>query len=260
MLHREITLKSRSAKTGFTLLEILVAVGIIAVIVSMVYGSYFAAARSTEAYDVTIKVSEQARQVLGQMARQIRCAYTPQSAHRVEQKQQTSAALEQSLRPEQPVSQHKSVVENVPDYFSGGVDGPSGKILQFVTTDGPSAGPQLANGLFEVIYRFDRSSRGLSLSQRKFIERLEGAADDRTWQPVLAGVERLEITFYDGQQWLTKWDFKEKRRPPEAVKIDITCEDKNYRRYRWATTAYVPCQPNQGRKTAANASISIEEP
>ena len=268
MLHRKITLKgprfagtrSRPTKAGFTLLEILIAVAIIAVIVSMVYGSYFAAARSTEAYDATMEVSEQARQALAQMARQIRCAYVPQSVHRVEQVQQTSGTLGQSLRPEQLVSQHKGVVENVPNYFSGGADGPAGEVLQLVTTEGSSAGPESVNGLFEVIYRFDKSSGVLSLSQQRFIERLQGAADHRNWQPVLTGVECLELTFYDGQQWLSKWDFKEKCRPPLAVKIDITCEDKNYRRCRCATTAYVPCHKNKGGKTAADTSISIEEP
>jgi len=244
--------------TGFTLLEILIAVAIIAVIVSMVYGSYFATARSTEAYDATMEVSEQVRQVLAQMARQIRCAYAPQSVYKVEQKLQASGTLGQSLPPEKLILQNEDLAEEVPSYFSGGVDRPAGEVLQFVTTDGPSAGPQLSNGLFEVIYRFDRSSGLLSLSQQRFVERLQGEADHRNWQPILTGVERLEITFYDGQQWLSKWDFKEKRRPPLAVKIDITCEDKNYRRYRWAITAYVPCHANQGRKAAADTSIPIE--
>ena len=252
-------MESRSARTGFTLLEILIAVAIIAVIVSMVYGSYFATARSTEAYDAITDMSGQARQALAQMSRLIRCAYIPQSIHRVEQKQQPSAALGQSLRLKQLVAQHESEVENVPDYFSGGVDGPGGEVLQFVTTVDSSVGPQLSNGLFEVIYRFDKSSGLLFLSQQKFIERLEGAANDRSWQPILTGVERLELAFYDGQQWLSKWDFKEKRRPPLAVKIHITCEDKNYRRYCWAATVCVPCHKNQNRKTAANTSTSNED-
>lgn len=268
MLHRKITLKgprfagtrSRPTKAGFTLLEILIAVAIIAVIVSMVYGSYFAAARSTEAYDATMEVSEQARQALAQMARQIRCAYVPQSLYKVERMQQASGTLGPSPPPEKLMLRNETQAEKVANYFTGGADGPAGEVLEFVTTDGSCAGPESTNGLFEVIYRFDKSSGVLSLSQERFIERLQGAADHRNWQPVLTGVECLELTFYDGQQWLSKWDFKEKRRPPLAVKIDITCEDKNYRRCRCATTAYVPCHKNKGRKTAADTSISIEEP
>ena len=245
--------------TAFTLLEILIAVAIIAVIVSMVYGSYFAAARSTEAYDATMEVSEQARQVLVQMARQIRCTYAPQSVHRVEQMQQASGTLGQSLPPEKLILRNETLAEKVPNYFTGGVDGPAGEVLQLVTTDGSSAGPQLSNGLFEVIYRFDKSSRLLSLSQERFIERLQSPAGHRNWQPVLTGVERFELTFYDGQKWLSKWDFKEKRRPPLATKVEITCEDKNNRRCRLATTAYVPCHKNQGKNMAADTLVSVDE-
>jgi prepilin-type N-terminal cleavage/methylation domain-containing protein len=259
MSRGEITLRSKSAEAGFTLLEILIAVAIIAVIVSMVYGSYFAAARSTEAYDATMEVSEQARQALAQMARQIRCAYAPQSVHRVEQMQQASGAVGESVRPEKLISRDKSSAETGLSYFSGGVDGPAGEVLQFVTTDGSSAGPQLSNGLFEVIYRFDKSSGLLSLSQQRFIERLQSPAGHRNWQPVLTGVERFELTFYDGQKWLSKWDFKEKRRPPLATKVEITCEDKNNRRCRLATTAYVPCHKNQGKNMAADTLVSVDE-
>jgi|GEM_PF-407277 len=259
MSHRKITLRNKSAETGFTLLEILIAVAIIAVIVSMVYGSYFATARSTEAYDATMDVSEQARQALAQIARQISCAYSPQSVHRGQKLQQPSSMPGQPATASKLILQNEILPERLANYFTGGVDGPAGQILQFVTSDGPSAEPQVSNGLFEVVYRLDKSKGQLSLSQERFIERLQSPADRRDWQPVLTGVERLELTFYDGQQWLSKWDFKDKCRPPLAVKIDITCEDKNGRRSRWATTAYVPCHKNQGRKTAADTSISIEE-
>jgi prepilin-type N-terminal cleavage/methylation domain-containing protein len=247
MSHGEITLRSKSAEAGFTLLEILIAVAIIAVIVSMVYGSYFATARSTEAYDATMEVSEQARQALAQMARQIRCAYAPQSVDRGQKLQPASGQI-RGTTDEGARTTYDILAEKVPDYFTGGVDRPDGEVLEFITTEGSSAGPQLSNGLFEVAYRFDKSSGVLSVSRQRFIERPQSPADHRSWQPVLTGVERLELTFYDGQQWLNKWDFKEKRRPPLVVKIDITCEDRNYRRYRWATTAYVPCHKNQGRK------------
>jgi len=256
MSQREITLrdpawrdpKSKSVRAGFTLLEILVAVAIIAVIVSMVYGSYFATARSTEAYDATMELSEQARQALAQMARQIRCVYAPPL-------EIGNSKFE--IRNSEPEA-WQSVVEKTPNYFNGGVDGLTHEILQLVTTDSSLAEPESKSGLFEIIYRFDKSSGLLSLSQQRFIERREGAANHRNWQPVLTGVENFEITFYEGQKWLDKWDFKKERRLPLAVKIDIACQDKNYRRCRYATVAYLPCHKNQGKKTA-DTSISIEK-
>jgi len=68
-------MSSSSGKSGFTLVEILVAMAIIVTIVSMVYGSYFATSKSTQAYKSKITLSQQGRKVLEQMARQIRCSY-----------------------------------------------------------------------------------------------------------------------------------------------------------------------------------------
>ncbi|MHC4244281.1 MAG: PulJ/GspJ family protein, partial [Planctomycetota bacterium] len=65
----------RRLRAGFTLIEILVAVTIIVTIVSMVYGSYFATAKSTDAYQARMTTSGQTRKVLDRMARQIRCSY-----------------------------------------------------------------------------------------------------------------------------------------------------------------------------------------
>ena len=68
-------MKNRYGKNGFTLVEILVAMAIIVVIVSLVYGSYFATSKSTQAYKSRIALFQQGRKVLRQMARQIRCSY-----------------------------------------------------------------------------------------------------------------------------------------------------------------------------------------
>ena len=61
--------------SGFTLIEILVSVTIIATIVSMVYGSYFATAKSADVYKIRMTQSGRTRRVLDQMTRQIRCSY-----------------------------------------------------------------------------------------------------------------------------------------------------------------------------------------
>jgi type II secretory pathway component PulJ len=66
------------------LVEVLVAAAIIVTIVSMVYGSYFATAKSTEAYKAKMTLSGQTRKVLGQMARQIRCSYVGKTEERTD--------------------------------------------------------------------------------------------------------------------------------------------------------------------------------
>ncbi len=197
-------MKSNPNKKGFTLVEILVAVAIIVTIVSMVYGSYFAASKSTQAYRTKITSFQQGRKMLKQMARQISCAYA--------------------------------------GYFNGNPDDPDEKILHLVTTSSFWATQDSTDGLFEVIYKFDKSRGLLSLSQERFTGASENITDKRNWHPIARNINHIELEFLNGQQWLHKWDFEAKRVLPSAVRISITCEDENHRQYNHSTAAYIYCR------------------
>jgi prepilin-type N-terminal cleavage/methylation domain-containing protein len=71
-------MNNKSNKNGFTLLEILVAMAIIVLIVSMVYGSYFATSKSAQACNTRIANSQQGRKLLEKVARM---PITPKTAH-----------------------------------------------------------------------------------------------------------------------------------------------------------------------------------
>lgn len=246
------------AKAGFTLLEILVAVAIIVGILAMVYGSYFATARSAEAYETKMELSGQVRQVLAEMARQIRCTYAPPLANAGEEAQQTSGGQGKSAEPAESISQQTEIISKpTPNYFSSNVGGLSGEILHLVTTAGSAAGQEPATGLFEVAYRLDMSSGMLCFSQQRFLPALDSRLKSRDWQPVLDRVEQIDLTFFDGQDWLRRWDFKDKRRAPHAVRLDVTCQDENYRRCRYTTVACIPCQTNQRKETESDRSVAV---
>jgi len=246
------------AKAGFTLLEILVAVAIIVGILAMVYGSYFATARSAEAYETKMEMSGQARQVLAEMARQIRCAYAPRVLDTPEESQQTSGGQGKSPEPADSISQQTEIISKpTPNYFSGNVSGLGGKILHLVTTAGSDTGQEPATGLFEVAYRLDVGSGVLFFSQQRFVGTLDGGLRNWDWQPVLDRVEQIDLTFFDGQDWLRRWDFKDKRRAPRAVRLDVTCRDENYRRCQYTTVACIPCQTDHRTETASKRSLAV---
>jgi len=251
---------TRQTYGGFTLLEILVAVTIIAAIVSMLYGSYIATARSTEAYEAAIAVSQDTQAALAQITRQIRCAYVPQSFYVVEDTQKPLGMRGELSYPTKSASEAKKVLsEEMPNYFSGNAEGINGEVLHLVTTAGLFAEPQSEHGLFEVAYRFDKNKGVLFLSQQRFVRTPDSMTGSRNWQQVVSGVENLELTFFDGQKWLDKWDFKDRRRPPYAVKIDIICQDKNYRRCRYITLANIPCQTGRDKKTASDTLVTVDK-
>jgi prepilin-type N-terminal cleavage/methylation domain-containing protein len=232
--------------TGFTLIEILIAVAIIVMIVSMVYGSYFATSKSAETCKAKITLSQQGRKVLQQIARQIRCSYADESEERTD----LAGTISRDKRP---------ISENPIDYFKGAPDDLNGEILSLVTTKGLFYGPDQAKGLFDITYKFDKSSGTFFLSQRRFVHTPPELVEQRSWRPLLRNVECVELAFFDGQQWLTKWDFKQKKKLPCAVKIGITCKDENYRQYRYGTVAYVCCSGNQGKRTSSETLVSINK-
>jgi len=239
-------MNSRSSKSGFTLVEILVAVAIIVTILSMVYGSYFATSKSAQACKTRIALSRQGREVLGQMARQIRCSYV--------------GSARKYKYPTREVSQQREKIpENAIDYFNGNPDDPGGEILHLVTTNSILGGQAPADGLFEVSYKFDKSTGALFFSQERFVNAPKSVIEKKNWQPIAGNIECVELAFFDGQQWLHRWDFKEKKRLPHAVKINITCEDENYRQYNYGTVAYVCCRTNQGKKTTSETLVSVNK-
>lgn len=239
-------MNSKSAKKGFTLIEILVAAAIIVTIVSMVYGSYFATSKSAQACKKRIAMSQQGRELLGQMARQIRCSY--------------AGSLKKSSPPAVKGSLKKEVtLENTISYFNGSSGEMGGEILYLVTTNSILEEQDLANGLFDVTYKFDKSTGTLLLSQERFIDTSESFFEKKNWHPLAENIESIELAFSDGRQWLNTWDFKEKKALPYAVKINITCQDENYRQYRYGTTAYICCRKNQGKKTTSERLVSVNK-
>jgi prepilin-type N-terminal cleavage/methylation domain-containing protein len=231
-------------KKGFTLVELLVALAIIAIIVTMVYGSYFATSKSAQVCSAGIVVLQQGRKVLEQMAQQIRCSYADNSL----------AAADKSA----VVSRKEKVVsEDAINYFSGG---PDGEILRMVTTHGIFVGPQ-EDGLFDVIYKFDRSTATLFLSQTRLwrVGKVQDIAERRNWRPLAENVESVELAFFDGQKWLPMWDFEQERNLPSAVKISITCKDENDRRYCYDTVANICCRNGQGGNSPPGTLVTIDK-
>jgi type II secretion system protein J len=233
---------SKSVKKGFTLIEILVTVAIIATIVSMVYGSYFATSKSAQACRKRIALSKQGREIVGQMARQIRCSYASSV------KKSTPPAVKGSLKKE-------VTLENTISYFNGNSGEMGGEILYLVTTNGSL--DKQAPGLFEVTYKFDKRSGTLLFSQERFIDTPKSFFEKKNWQPLAENIESIELAFSDGRQWLNTWDFKEKRGLPYAVKINITCQDENCRQLSYGTSAYISCRKNQGKKTTSAGLMSV---
>ena len=232
----------RRLGAGFTLIEILLAVTIIVTIVSMVYGSYFATAKSTDAYKARMTTAGQTQKVLSWMAQQIRCSYIGIISEDTE-----SAGTDSG-----PTNE---IVKSPVIYFSYEPEVSGCGILRLVTTHRLFCQDGYANGLVDVAYKFEKNSGSLSLSQSRFVGTPQENLEDRNWRPLLTNVESVELDFFDGKQWCPEWDFEQKKKLPVAVEIDITCEDENYRQCHYGTIAYVGCSGKQVREALSKTPL-----
>jgi prepilin-type N-terminal cleavage/methylation domain-containing protein len=220
-------MRNTQANKGFTLIEMLMALALIATILSMVFGSYFATTRSAQVCQSRIAMDHQGRTVLDQVARQIRCVY--------------AGKAKEADRDESGIQQKRLEQKADMSYFSGNQNAPNGEILRFVTTIGFSQEKEKPEkGLFEITYRFDKRTRTLSLSQRPFVSGMK-KSETRSWMPIAENIERLELEFCDGRQWYRRWEFEDEKKVPSAVRIEIGCRDEDDRRCDYSTVAHISC-------------------
>jgi prepilin-type N-terminal cleavage/methylation domain-containing protein len=213
---------------GFTLVELLVAVALIATVLAMVYGSYIATTRSAQACKSRIALSEQGRKTLEQIARHVRCSYAGSVCDRAEDVEAGS-------------DQTQTEPGDRVNYFNGDTDAPDGEVLHLVTTCGLSGEKRATDGLFEVVYRFDKRTSELALSLVRFVA-ASRKAERRDWRVIADEIESIDLAFFDGEQWLGRWDFEDKKELPRAVRIEISGENESFQRYDYSTVAYVSCR------------------
>lgn len=217
---------------GFTLIEMLVAMALIATIVSMVYGSYAATTRSREIYEDRLTCSQRANLVLRLMARQIRCAY---------------AAPAEPNATEPASGAARTVTETPRRAFYGNPRDGRGEVLGFVTTAGPGSGLNTPRGLAYVKYQYAPAAGTLSISQGPQEEPPEGTGARISWQPILEGVAKMEIMFHDGRQWQSEWTGQRTTTLPRAVRINLTVLDENDREHLFGTAVPIICRTSNPR-------------
>src|SRR5512133_2197334 len=219
MWRRGRSVSCRAAHKAFTLVEMLVSLAITSAIVTMVYGSYAAASRSVGVCSSRMACSERAHLVLRIMARQIRCAYMPPAAA--------------NSKPD-PAAEHKTTpVPSVPA-FRGEPGGLQGDLLNVTTAGGFGLDFDSPAGISRVAYRYDKPRSTLLICCEPGVGSDDGLRQSAAWRPILTGVAGVELAFYDGRQWQSKWDSRQAGRLPQAVKIALAVAEKSGRTHHYA--------------------------
>ncbi|MBN1507625.1 MAG: prepilin-type N-terminal cleavage/methylation domain-containing protein [Sedimentisphaerales bacterium] len=208
---------------GFTLIEMLVSLTIIAAILAMVYSSFAATTRSIDASTARLADTERACFALRLMARQLRCAYVPGPAqslsagpHEPHMTGDSAALLD--ITTVSPLARSTQ--------FRGDSRDPQGRVLSFITSSGLGAGPDAPRGLFHVTYLYNKVSSTLSVSRRNQADSWDGRSRTKRPELLLSDVSGIELKFHDGRQWRPTWDAAQRHELPRAVKLEIALVDE----------------------------------
>jgi prepilin-type N-terminal cleavage/methylation domain-containing protein len=206
MLWKATLVDEHRTHSGFTLMEMLIASAIIALIMAMVYGSYAATTQSLQRYEIESTCRKRADLVLRLMTRQIRCAFAP-----VTEPNDTNS-----------LNNGHVLVVTPPPVFRGNGENPQGEFLTFLTTSGSSAGANMSQMLALTSYQYNPADASLSIRQSQRFAKL---TDD--WVRILNHVTDLKLEFCDGTRWRPTWDDRQSAsmKLPRAVRVGMTVSD-----------------------------------
>lgn len=201
----------RSTACGFTLLETLIALGVLGLILGAVLGSYRVVTSSVAALESRIALEQQGRFFVQQLSRQIRCCYGGPVDRAWRSSLDPKGAKPAAAPPEEPFR-----------FFRGGPTLSDGAVLQFVTTSSRLSRKSAAGGLALVSYKVDAWQHALLVCEDLYGRR--GKEEDRDWRVVLEDLQQIELRFFNGVDWQTEWDSNRAGGLPKAVRVKLVLQ------------------------------------
>ena len=200
---------------AFTLIELLTALTITTLLLSAVYGTYFATIASIDRSTLNNPSAQNAKQLLTRIAAQIRCAYPNQT---------NPDRQEVGFLIPPPNTNNNLAIHLV-----------STKSILF--NDNPNM------NLIEIQYHLNPQTNQLQYHQSPYPL---NKTKNQNWTPIANNVHSLTFQAYNGQQWLNHWNDKITHQLPRAIKITLTITNKNNQQTPYTTTTQILAQhPNK---------------
>lgn len=189
---------------GFTLVEILIAVAIVSLILTIIYGSYASSIDSMNYTQEKMAAFSMIRLTLSRMSDELTSSFISDDEH--------LEFMGEEGRVDFVSSCHERIFKNSKEY----------DLVEI--------------GYFTELEEAEVSdSENLSLWRREDRtpddEVLEGGERER----LLKGLESIEFRYYSGDNWHSEWDSKAEKGLPRAVKITLKFQDREF-----STLIYLP--------------------
>ena len=192
---------TQNSQLGFTLLEILIAMAILAVLATMVYASFDASIKLIERVDSEADIYREARFILARLSEELSMAYRPKG---------------------------KAMPEAIFVGQNGVMAGRPQDSLRFTSLSHPrSVMDEAASDLNLIEYRFERGpedKRWVLLHRER--NNLYGLSQGGSGEFVIGeGIYSLNLRYFDGKTWVDGWDAENEKALPLAVEIEIQFQE-----------------------------------
>lgn len=185
-----------SQNRGFTLLEVLIAVILLAILTTALYGSYFAVLRARDRAAEGMEGRRELGSTLDLLRREIDSAMFNRSDKRL-----------------------RFVVEDRDNF------GKPASNLELTTLAPTSSGLRQESGIIDVQYRIMEKEKKILLTRHEqdiFFDSVTVPA-----YPQMENISSFLVECYDGSKWVRSWDTTLNYKLPSMVRVTIQVEENN---------------------------------
>ena len=181
---------------GFTLLEILMTLAILAVLATLVYSSFDASVRAMEQVDREVEPYRQVRTILSRMSEEISMAYW----------------TDRNTRPDPVFVGRDGVMEGQP-----------WDSLRFTSLSHfRYLEDEAASDLTLLEYELAASPEGQTVLLHRSSPNLYRFLEDSDERFILGeGISGLNLRYFDGREWVNLWEAADRKGLPEGVEIEV---------------------------------------
>ena len=183
-----------SRNSGFTLLEVLISVSLLAILSAALYGSYFGVIRARERASAGMESRRELGATLDLIRREVSSALFNRADKRL-----------------------RFIVEDRDNFGS-----PS-STLELTTLAPPDLNSRRESGIAVVTYRMVEKNKKRTLTRRE--RDLFSEESALPAYPQMEEISSILVECYDGSKWVKSWDTAINGALPESVKVTVTVEE-----------------------------------
>jgi type II secretion system protein J len=206
-------------RRGFTLLELLVALGIAAVVITLLYETFNAVLRSTQLVDEESEIDQMVRISMERMTNELRSAYWRSPSETVGSSMFMFVGQD-SIATDYPTDTLRFSTLSHARVSSKNAD-PTVSIVEYALVPVPETDTAV-------------------LMHREETTPLSPSASGLEEYELAESVVGLSFRYFDGKDWSEQWNDADKKRLPKAVEIQLIIKDRSGQERRFTTQTDIP--------------------